>query len=294
MNNYDWNFGLLGWPLDHSLSPALHHAALQERELRGTYRLFPVPDAQNSGLRLKAYVSALRQGELDGLNVTLPFKERILSYLDQLTPIASAIGAVNMIYREEELVVGDNTDAPAFLTDLNATLSPARGVALIFGAGGSARAIAFALCQESWRVWIAARRERPALNLLEALDQAGYPGQKMLLLRKRFPTEIPDGVSLIVNATPLGMIPHKGESPWPLGIPFPNGAMVYDLVYNPQETALTQAASNSGMPAVTGLGMLVEQAALSFQRWTGRIAPRESMREAGSEALKSNERIGGS
>lgn len=271
--------GLTGYPLGHSLSPQIHAAALQACALQGRYDLFPIPPHDPPALR--HLLARFRAGEIHGLNVTIPHKQTVLSLLDALTPAARAIGAVNTIYWHEGQLVGDNTDAPGFYIDLMRFLASTGSGrqskhALVLGAGGSARAVVYALLTNGWRVSLAARRREQAQALIT--DFAAT-------LRSPAPitdTSITDLLvtdtltpALIINTTPVGMFPQSNQSPWPSHVPFPPGAAVYDLVYNPRETLLVQQARAAGLPAITGLGMLIEQAALAFEIWTGHHPPRD-------------------
>lgn len=277
-------FGLIGHPLGHSLSPKIHAAALSACGLSGSYALFPIPPDDISGLQ--ALLARLRAGEIHGLNVTIPHKQNVLSLLDDLTETAQAIGAVNTISARNGRLIGDNTDSPGFLADLERFLAltpnplpmgEGRGVreVLVLGAGGSARAVVYALCRAGWRVTIAARRLEQAKTLSESLKTAcsqidcvelnavaGWRGD------------------LLVNTTPLGMTPAIETSPWPEGVSLPAGVAVYDLVYNPRQTRLVREARAAGLPALTGLGMLIEQAALAFEIWTGCHPPRVALWQA--------------
>jgi shikimate dehydrogenase len=302
-----FSLGLTGYPLEHSLSPILHLAALRECGLGGEYRLYPVPPGDQALTLLADLTGGLRRGELHGLNVTIPHKQTICDLLDGFTPAAQAIGAVNTLYLDAGRLVGDNTDAPGFLADLHAfmkthsirmhaELDPMR--ALVLGAGGAARAVVYALTRSDWAVTVAARHLEQAQAILQSYEPmanqvqshaASYPkslaaGQMAVIsleeLNRKSKILNHKSELLIVNATPLGMSPNVDASPWPPGLPFPSRAIVYDLVYNPSETSLVRAARRDGLPATTGLGMLVEQAALAFERWTGLSAPRQAMRQA--------------
>jgi shikimate dehydrogenase len=276
-----YTLGLIGYPLLHSLSPRLHQAALRALGLEGSYHLYPVPPLPEGGLALRDLLDKMRRGDIHGLNVTIPYKQTVLPYLDRQTPTAQTIGAVNTIFTRSGELVGDNTDAPGFLAHLEAFLAGfplRRKEALLLGAGGAARAVAFALLQDGWRVTLAARRLPQAQTLTSELSAA----RKLPL----FPLPLTSAAlaplrpALIINATPVGMYPLAEASPWPAEIPLPEGAAVYDLVYNPPQTALVRAARRAGLPATTGLGMLIEQAALAFERWTGQNAPRAAMRRS--------------
>lgn len=257
--------GLTGYPLQHSLSPVLHTAALRACGLEGRYDLFPIAPDRIQDLEL--LLVRLRQGKLHGLNVTIPHKQVVLPMLDDLTPSARMIRAVNTLYMNGSRLVGDNTDAPGFLADLQRQDAPKSGEALVLGAGGAARAVVAALQSNGWRVSLAARRSEPAF-----LMQAEFPGLRVMPLTSAgLAAWQPASAVLIVNATSVGMAPHINESPWPVGIPLPAHAFVYDLVYNPAETALLKTARQAGLVGCNGLGMLVEQAALAFERWVGSV-----------------------
>lgn len=267
-----FQFGLVGYPLTHSLSPQIHAAALKACGLKGTYSLFSLRLDDTQGL--KNLLARLRKGELHGLNVTMPHKQSVIEYLDDLTPTAKTIGAVNTIYRRENKLIGDNTDAQGFLLDLRHFLDKRtlqfenHKAALVLGAGGSARAVVYALVNDGWKVTLAARRIEQAQHLAES-----FTNYRLNILALA-DLQVLD-FDLIVNTTPLGMIPHTDQSPLPQNLSFPSNTFIYDLIYNPVETKLVRTARIQGLHATTGLGMLIEQAALAFEIWTGRNPPRE-------------------
>jgi shikimate dehydrogenase len=275
-----YRLGLTGYPLAHSLSPRLHAAALRGLGLEGEYRLYPVLPGDQAGLA--RLLDRLRDGGLDGLNVTLPHKQAVIPWLDELSPVAQRIGAVNTIVRLDGRLAGENTDVPGFRADLMkhfpAQPRGAQGKALVLGAGGAARAAVYALGMHGWQVTLAARRLERAEALVRSLGEVpDMASLQAVLLEARSLAPCLDEFHLIVNATPVGMTPDVGHSPWPDGLPFPRSAGIYDLVYNPGETSLVRQARAAGLQAVTGLGMLVEQAALSFELWTGCAPSREGM-----------------
>lgn len=321
-NDPYFRLGLIGYPVAHSLSPLLHRAALASVGLEGEYALYPIPlfDGEKKSVvspdvpgttssslsELEELLKQMRVGALDGLNVTIPHKQTILPYLDEYTPAAQGIGAVNTLVMREDCLVGDNTDAPGFLAGLKSALGahlPGPGLqrrALILGAGGSARAVLYALIEDGWQVALAARRKDQAQELasyMEAVYRAP-PGlikvvdleadlqneaamQRITVWRRIFKPAAAfhpfADFSLLVNTTPAGMIPDLEGCAWPAEIPLPPTAAVYDLVYNPRETKLVRLAHQAGLPAASGLGMLVEQAALSFECWTGQVPDRKQM-----------------
>jgi len=263
--------GLIGYPVGHSLSPAIQNAALKACGLEGEYSLFPVaPDDRQA---LTSLLATIRSGELTGLNVTIPHKQNVIPLMDELTTTARAIGAVNIIYRRGDKLIGDNTDAPGFLVDLKKFLTTTshggdktqrhkETGALVLGAGGSARSVVYALCNAGWRMTIAARRIEQAEEIASQ-----YKG---IIVHELNPDLFqPSDADLIVNTTPVGMTPNVEQSPLPKNSSLPKQTKVYDLVYNPRETKLVRDARAQGLQATTGLGMLIEQAALGFALWTG-------------------------
>ena len=264
-----FNLGLIGYPLGHSLSPKIHAAALNACNLQGNYSLFPIPPEDKPALQ--TLLNRVRAGEIRGLNVTIPHKQNIIEFMDELTPTAQVIGAVNTIYMRGDKLIGDNTDAPGFLSDLNRVIGNRElGIgksAIVLGAGGSARAVVYALASESWKVTIAARRIEQAEQLANSFPTHHFPLTTFDLQPLTF--------DLIVNTTPLGMTPNTESSPLPENLSLPTNVFVYDLVYNPRETKLVRDARAQGLNASTGLGMLIEQAALAFEKWTGHNPPRD-------------------
>ena len=269
--------GLIGWPVGHSRSPLMHNAAFRAAGLDGYYALLPVPPQ-----RVGEAVLGLRALGFRGANVTVPHKQAVIPYLDSLTAEARAIGAVNtMVVDEQGTLWGTNTDAPGFMRDLETkglSFRPLRERgALILGAGGSARAVAYALAMRQVPIHILARRVEQAQTLVASLaPHIPQPG----LLQPHPWDELPrwgPRVQLIVHCTPVGMHPHEEASPWPQDLPILPHQWVYDLIYNPPRTRLMVQAQESGARAWNGLGMLVYQGALAWEQWTGQPAPVEAM-----------------
>jgi shikimate dehydrogenase len=275
-----WQLGLTGWPLEHSLSPLLHTTALSVEGLQGDYQLFPVPALPQGKEGLSSLVGRLRDGHLHGLNLTIPHKQSVLPFLDELSPAAAAIGAINTLVFHSGRLVGENTDAPGFSSDLERLgwQHPPLGnsVALVFGAGGVAHAAAWVLCQQGWQVHVAARRHSQSERLTAHFQAKGMEVVPLNWEASTFMLE----AGMVVNATSMGMWPDQQSCAWPEGLLLPKGAMVYDMVYNPRQTVLVRRAREQGLLAENGLGMLVEQAALAFEIWTGISPPRGPMRQA--------------
>jgi len=268
-----FQLGLIGYPLGHSLSPKIHTAALKASGLDGSYSLFPIPPEDKQGL--KDLLVRVRSGEITGLNVTIPHKQNVIELMDELTSTAQAIGAVNTIYMRENKLIGDNTDAPGFLADLKQSLNSSFVIphsALVLGAGGSARAVVYALLHDGWNVTLASRRIEQAQQLSQSFG-------KYDLQLSTFDFQL-STFNLIVNTTPLGMTPNTETSPLPEYAVLSKHTFIYDLVYNPRETKLVRDARAQGLSATTGLGMLIEQAALAFEIWTGAKADRDVMQKA--------------
>ena len=278
-STFNFRLGLIGYPLGHSLSPKIHTAALKACGLQGDYSLFAIAPDDRQGL--KDLLDRVRSGDIHGLNVTIPHKQNVLEFMDELIPTAQAIGAVNTIYLRENQLIGDNTDAQGFLSDLKKIWaeSPSpkgRGVgvreksALVLGAGGSARAVVYALLNDGWNVTLTARKLGQAEELAQAFRN--YELQITYLTDFQLST-----CELLVNTTPVGMSPNINQSPLPDNITLSKHTKIYDLVYNPRETKLVRDARLQGLQATTGLGMLIEQAALAFELWTGHNPPREAL-----------------
>jgi shikimate dehydrogenase len=278
-----YSLGLIGYPLGHSLSPQIHAAALHTLAISGEYSLYPIAPFPTGKDQLAALLDAFKDGDIQGLNVTIPHKQNVIPLLDQLTPAAETIGAVNTIFMQDGKLTGDNTDAPGFWGDLQRWARSANlgfqkpHIALVIGAGGSARAVVYALLMHGYHVAITTRRLAQAYELY---DQFSGVSNQLSVIDCIHNSMRTDHFSLLVNTTPVGMHPHEDASPWPSGIPLPVNAKIYDLVYNPRETLLVKQARRAGLCAVTGLGMLVEQAALAFERWIGVEAPRDKMMQA--------------
>jgi len=287
-----YSLGIIGFPLEHSVSPYLHMANLNVLGIRGNYRLYEVPPMPDGKERIVKLLKRLRKKEIAGLNVTIPHKKTVIPFLDNLTSPAKDIGAVNTIYLNDGRLFGDNTDAPGFSSDLENVMkengyqwkldsSNNKHHALVIGAGGSACAVVYALARKGWRVTISARRLKQAQEIAHRQrDRDSESPISAITLDKTEINSLDLQISLIVNTTPIGMWPNIDDSPWPENLNLPNNAIVYDLVYNPSETKLVKGARAAGLIAVTGLGMLIEQAALAFERWTGIPANRDAMRNA--------------
>ncbi|MBN2471077.1 MAG: shikimate dehydrogenase [Anaerolineae bacterium] len=276
--------GLIGWPVAHSISPHMFTAAFASLGMDWRYTAHAIaPDDLQGGVE-----RLLAQG-LRGFNVTVPHKQAVLPLLTVIRPEAAAVGAVNtVIARADGTLEGTNTDVIGFSDDLLHHIGPpqAGARALILGAGGAARAAAFALARQGYTVLVASRRQEQAGTLIRDVG-AGLPDDTANLQHLPW-DDLPaasQDLRLIVNCTPVGMWPHAGATPWPEAVPLPRGVTVYDMIYRPAETVLLRQARAAGGQAISGLGMLVRQGAAAFTLWTGQAAPFDMMLQAAQEAL---------
>ncbi len=265
---------LIGWPVGHSRSPAMHRAALSAHHLDGTYELFPAPPGD-----LAEAVEVLREDpDVAGFNVTVPHKQAMIDLVDHVEPLAKQIGAVNTVVRQGPLLVGANTDADGFLRALREAGGDPGGPALVIGAGGAARAVVAGLVRAgASRVDVAARRVDAAKELVDALVDGDGRALDIANLAVAF-----GGAKTIVQATSATMDPAVAQGfadalPWDALQP---GTACMDLVYEPLETTFLARAREAGGNPIDGLGMLLHQGALAFERWTNLRAPLEVMREA--------------
>jgi shikimate dehydrogenase len=274
--------GLLGWPVEHSVSPAMHNAAFDALGLAWHYELLPTSPDQ-----VEASLQRLKVQDYQGANVTVPHKQAVMPYLDQLADDARAIGAVNTLLLQEGSLVGHNTDAAGFLAALReAGFEPAGQRALVLGAGGAARAVTYALAAAGCTTTLFGRTAERAAVLARCLGQLGLPSLVNAVPGSATLADLrPGAFDLLVNATPVGMWPHVDASPWPAALSLSSHWTVFDLVYNPEETRLLAQARAAGATPIGGLGMLVHQGARAFELWTGRRAPVEIMRAAARQAL---------
>jgi 3-dehydroquinate dehydratase / shikimate dehydrogenase len=268
-------YGVIGNPIGHSLSPALQNAGFAARRMNAVYLPFLVRD-------VKDFLASVERLGIRGFSVTLPHKERILSQLDGCDPLAARIGAVNtVVVRGGGKLYGYNTDYVGVLRSLERRM-PLRGSrVLIVGAGGAARAVAFALAQAGASVCVCARRYNRAKSLARAVGGEALPRAG---LRREF-------FDAIVNATPVGMHPRTGPSP--LEARELNCRLVFDTIYRPRITRLLRLAAGRGIETVSGVEMFVAQGTAQWEIWTGERAPVAAMRRAVIHALAREEKAGG-
>ncbi|HLT58103.1 MAG: shikimate dehydrogenase [Limnochordales bacterium] len=274
--------GIIGWPVAHSLSPRMHNRAFAHLDMNWVYVPFPVHPSE-----LETAVRGLRALSVRGFNVTIPHKTAIVPLLDRLTPAAAAIGAVNTVINQDGYLVGDNTDGIGFVRSLRdeADFDPAGSRVVVLGAGGAARAVAFALADAGvTRLVIANRTPARAQELAAAVARPGLETGALGLDSPELREELA-GADLLVQTTPAGMEGGSGAA-----LPVPENwlhppLIVCDIVYTPPLTPLLAAARRRGLRIVPGWGMLLYQGAAAFERWTGRPPPVAIMRAALLEVL---------
>ncbi|MBM4301085.1 MAG: shikimate dehydrogenase [Deltaproteobacteria bacterium] len=261
-------FGILGRPVTHSLSPAMHNAAFRHLDANAVYVAFPVTD-------LRKAVSGLRGLGIGGVSVTIPFKEEIIPLLDELDPRAATIGAVNTVVNRKGRLTGYNTDWLGAVTALQAKISLKDQHVLILGAGGASRAIAFGVFHEGGKVTLTDIDAARAATLARGLGAEAIAPEAL--------DHCP--ATILVNATPVGMTPDVD------GIPINPDLLsrfevVMDIVYQPLATRLLREAEAHGCATIDGLQMLIHQATAQFEIFTGRQAPADIMVRAAYQALE--------
>jgi len=267
--------GIIGDPVEHTMSPAMHNVAFKKLGLNYLYLPFRVK-SEDVG---KA-IDGMRALNIRGLNVTIPHKLRVIPLLDKLDPVAKEIGAVNTIVNDDGVLTGYNTDATGFIRTLvEGGIEPGGKNVVILGAGGASRAVSFVLAERGASLVI--------LNRLLELDWAQELAKwisstfgkqvEALELDEKNLVKVLEKADIVVNATSVGMSPEIDETPLPSKLLKPD-LIVYDIVYNPIKTRLLREAEAAGARTLSGLNMLVWQGALAFERWTGRKAPVEVMR----------------
>lgn len=279
--------GVIGDPIEHTMSPVMHNAAFSELGLDYVYVAFRVKSEALAGA-----IEGMRALNIRGLNVTIPHKVSIIPLLDSLDPLAEKLDAVNTVVNRDGTLKGYNTDASGFLQALlDKGVTPEGKNVVILGAGGAARAISFVLAESKANLLI--------LNRLEEMDWAEELARKIssvfgqevraLELQEANLRTALSKAELLVNATSVGMSPNTNLTPVPARLLRPD-LVIFDIVYNPIKTKLTTEASLAGCETVMGLDMLVWQGALAFEMWTGKKAPVDLMKKEAIKVLKSHEK----
>ncbi len=275
-------YGIFGHPVRHTLSPQMHQAAFESLGMQAAYLPFEVHPNQ-----LQQAVDSIPALGIQGVNVTLPHKEKVMAFLDDIDSEAEQIGAVNTIKNDSGRLIGYNTDGRGYVASLEEMfVTPAEKTVILLGAGGAAKGVAVALIKAGVKeIFIRSRRKEAGTALSTHLKSAtGFTNISVMPFDQQetdsFSTQNP---VLLINTTPLGM---KAGDP----IPFPPHLIqaswtVSDLIYRPSETPLLKTAKKAGAKTVPGLGMLLHQGVLSFQLWTSLHPPIEHMKQALLKAI---------
>lgn len=281
--------GIIGYPIAHSLSPAIFQAALGHYGLDISYEAWEIPPHE-----LKGFVEEARtpQAEVLGFNVTVPHKEMIMVYIDEVSPEAQKAVAVNTIFNQEGLLHGHNTDGAGFIRALKeeAKFSFDGSRVLILGAGGAARGVVMALASENLKSFTIANRTLDRCKRLARDLKRHWKGDlRSISLKADDLRKAAREADLIVQCTTVGML-HGPDADGALltAEDISPKALVYDLVYNPPETPFMREARRAGASVLGGLSMLVYQGAIGFEMWTGKKAPVEVMFKAARKTLESS------
>jgi shikimate dehydrogenase len=267
--------GLLGYPVAHSLSPAMHNEGFRELGINAEYILMPTPPAD-----LPNAVEKLRDPKYLGANVTLPHKTAVIPLLDDTSELSKKLGAVNTIVNRNGILFGDTTDVAGFIAAFEDEGHSFEGKSVaILGNGGSARTIAIGLPMQSKvrRITLIARSVAKAAALADEV-RAIHSGLDVTAMTLDDYAQARGDYDIVVNTTPVGMHPAVEETPLSADLLDP-GQIIYDIVYNPLETRLLREARSKGCKTVGGLGMLIHQGKISFERWTGHDIRPEIFRE---------------
>ena len=278
--------GVIGDPIEHTMSPVMQNAAFREKGVDYVYVAFRVKPEE-----LGKAIDGMRALSIKGLNVTIPHKVAVIPFLDELDALAEKIGAVNTIVNQDGVLTGYNTDASGFLQALmDGGIDPEGKNIAVLGAGGASRAISLILADRGAHLVILNR----LLELDWAKELAGRISQlfgrevEALELNRENLVEALGKADILVNATSVGMSPNPDQTAVDRDLLSP-GLIVFDIVYNPIKTRLLMEAEAAGAQTISGIDMLAWQGALAFEKFTGSKAPIELMRKEGIRLLKGNE-----
>jgi len=278
--------GLIGDPIGHSVSPAMHNAAFSSLGLDYIYLPFRVEREQ-----LARAIDGISALNIKGLNVTIPHKVAVIPLLDELEPIAERIGAVNTIVNNNGCLKGYNTDASGFIEALTEKgVEPRSKKVVVLGAGGASRAISFTLAERGADLFILNRQLEMdwAVELATNISQSLGKEVKALELNEKNLSSVLENADILVNTTSVGMSPNTSQTLVDRRLLKP-GLVVFDIVYNPIKTRLLTEAEEAGAKIIGGLDMLTWQGASAFEIWTGVKAPIEIMKAEAIKVLKKYE-----
>lgn len=264
-------YGIIGHPLGHTMSPALHNSGFNMFSLQSVYMAFPTPPE-----KLADFMESFRSLPMYGASVTIPHKEAVMEYVDKITPRATTVGAVNTLYWEDDTLVGDNTDVLGFMAPLKGKRNTFKK-ALVLGAGGAAKAVLAGLQELGVSdITICNRTAQRAESLatLFNINAVAWDDRGSV------------DADLVINTTPMGMSGELvDETPYAAEM-FQESGVAYDLVYNPLETTFLRTAKEAGWETIDGLHMFAAQGAEQFRLWTGKTIPHEHIRKLVSNLLR--------
>lgn len=273
-------YGVLGYPAQHSLSPLMHNAAFSALKINAQYKIFEIEPQD-----LEGFIHSLSKESIYGLNITIPYKEKIIPFLDKVSPETKLIGAINTIKVCQDKLEGFNTDGEGFFRHLKQDLSfnPKDKIISIIGAGGASRAVSVYLAKAKPKAIAIYDIDKARAQSLISHIKRNFDNIGLKLANSIEELNIGNS-DLLINATPIGM---KESDPLIADEKFLHkNLLVYDLIYNPEETKLLKLGLQKGARVSNGLGMLLYQGAASFELWTDRLAPIEIMREALNKGVK--------
>jgi len=274
--------GVIGDPIEHTMSPVMHNAAFNRLGLDYRYLAFRVRKEE-----LSKAVEGMRALNIRGLNVTIPHKVAVIPLLDKIDPLAEKIGAVNTIVNDDGVLTGYNTDATGFLRALlEQGVDPAGKRTVVLGAGGASRAISFAIAGRGAHLVILNRQLELdwAEELAQRISHTFKREVKALKLDEPNLSVVLEKADILINTTSVGMTPDISETPVSTGL-LKSGLVVFDAVYNPIKTRLLKEAEQAGAQVIGGLDMLAWQGALAFEKWIGQRAPLDLMKAEAIKAL---------
>ena len=273
--------GIIGDPIEHTMSPVMHNAAFRKLGLDYVYLPFHVRQEE-----LGKAIDGMRALNIRGLNVTIPHKVSIIPLLDKLDSLAEKIGAINTIVNEDSVLTGYNTDATGFLQALlERRVRPEGKKVVILGAGGASRAISFILTERGANLFVLNRQLARAEDLAGRIAQVFSKNVSAQELNEENLKMALARADILINATSVGMVPDVAQTPVPAEL-LKSGLIVFDIVYNPIQTRLLKEAEAVGAKTIDGLEMLVWQGALAFEKWTGQKAPLDLMKREAMKALE--------
>jgi shikimate dehydrogenase len=255
---------IIGHPIAHSMSPLMHNIILQDLNLDYLYVAFDIEPS-----RLEDAIRAMKALKIKGMNITLPYKEKAIPYLDKIDPLAEKIGAVNTVKLKDNLLIGKNTDAEGAILALQDSGVDFNGRnVVLLGSGGAAKAVSYAIINNINNLTILNRTEKNAIKLKDRLIKSSNASIEAKKLNERNLMIEIKKADILINATPIGMYPYQNESPVPEKL-IHEELTIFDLIYNPLETQIIKDAKKKGCKTLNGLDMLIYQGSLALKWWIG-------------------------